>query len=162
MAKRKVRCPVASTLDVVGDRWTLLVVRDLLRGNSRFSQLRASVEGITPAMLSQRLKLLEQEGLIERRLYSGHPPRANYRLTAKGHALGVVVGALASWGERYGEHDLALVDGECGHDLAVRYHCPECDRPSPRSRARIVAKDGDRQGPAEADLAGPASRTGRA
>ena len=135
---RKVRCPVATSLDLVGDRWTLQVVRDLLRGHTRFNDLRDSVEGIPGSVLSDRLKTLEAGGVVVRRFYSDHPPRAEYLLTAKGHALGVVVGALASWGERYGEHDLALVDKECGHGLNVVYHCPTCDRSSPRSRVRIV------------------------
>ncbi|MEO8538721.1 MAG: helix-turn-helix domain-containing protein, partial [bacterium] len=64
--QRSVRCPVANTLDLVGDRWTLLVVRDLLRGKSRFSELRESVEGIPPAILSSRLKLLETNGVVVR------------------------------------------------------------------------------------------------
>lgn len=138
MTRRAVRCPVAATLDVVGDRWTLLVVRDLLRGRTRFSQLRKSVEGVTTSMLSDRLKALEGEGLVERSFYSDHPPRAEYLLTAKGHALGVVVGALSAWGERYTEHDLSLVDKECGHEVSLVYHCPTCRREAPRSRVRIV------------------------
>lgn len=135
---RRVRCPVATSLDLVGDRWTLQVVRDLLRGHTRFNDLRDSVEGIPGSVLSDRLKTLEAGGVVVRRFYSDHPPRAEYLLTAKGHALGVVVGALASWGERYGEHDLTLVDKECGHGLNVVYHCPTCDRSSPRSRVRMV------------------------
>ena len=98
MTSRSVRCPVASTLDLVGDRWTLLIVRDLLKGDARFTDLRRSVEGITSSVLSARLKVLESEELVERRFYTDHPPRAEYLLTAKGHSLGVVVGALASWG----------------------------------------------------------------
>jgi DNA-binding HxlR family transcriptional regulator len=135
---RKIRCPVAATLDVVGDRWTLLIVRDLLRGFTRFSQFRRSVEGVTTSLLSDRLKLLEREGVIERRFYSDHPPRAEYLLTAKGHALGMVVGALASWGEEWLDHDLALVDNDCGHGVRLMYHCPTCGRGAPRSRVRIV------------------------
>lgn len=135
---RKVRCPVANTLDLVGDRWTLQVVRELLRGHSRFNDLRESVEGIPGSVLSNRLKILEESGVVVRRFYSHHPPRAEYLLTAKGHALGVVVGALATWGERYGEHDLSLVDNECGHGLRVQYHCPTCDRSAPGSRVRMV------------------------
>ncbi|MBE7519333.1 MAG: helix-turn-helix transcriptional regulator [Thermoflexaceae bacterium] len=138
MSRRTVRCPVAATLDVVGDRWTLLIIRDILRGHSRYSQLRRSVEGVTTSLLSDRLKLLEREGILERSFYSQHPPRAEYLLTAKGHALGMVVGALASWGERYTEHDLTLVDKECGHGLSLVYHCDTCGRASPRSRVRIV------------------------
>ncbi|OAI39382.1 hypothetical protein AYO38_07785 [bacterium SCGC AG-212-C10] len=135
---RKVRCPVAYSLDIVGDRWTLQIIRDLLRGHTRFSDLRNTVEGIPGSVLSERLRLLEREGILERRQYSDHPPRAEYLLTAKGHSLGVVVGALSSWGERYAEHDLSLVDNECGHGVSVVYHCETCGRAAPRSRIRIV------------------------
>lgn len=135
---RKVRCPVASSLDLVGDRWTLQVVRDLLRGHTRFNDLRETTEGIPASVLSDRLKTLEEAGVVTRRFYSDHPPRAEYLLTAKGHALGVVVGALATWGEQYGKHDITLVDKECGHGLNMVYHCPTCNRSSPRSRVRMV------------------------
>lgn len=138
MTRRTVRCPVAATLDVVGDRWSLLIVRDLLRGRNRYSQLRRSVEGITSSMLSDRLKTLEDQGMVERQFYSDRPPRAEYVLTAKGHALGVVVGALSAWGEQYTDHDLVLVDNECGHGVSVVYHCATCGREAPRSRIRIV------------------------
>jgi DNA-binding HxlR family transcriptional regulator len=135
---RSVKCPVASSLDLVGDRWTLLVVRDLLRGKTRFSDLRESIEGIPPAVLSGRLKTLEAAGVLVRRLYQDHPPRYAYRLTSKGHALGVVVGALANFGEQFAESDLTLVDDECGHGIRVVYHCPTCARRAPRSRVRMV------------------------
>jgi len=135
---RKVRCPVAISLDLVGDRWTLLVIRDLLRGHSRFNDLRETVEGVPASVLSDRLKMLEAAGVVTRRFYTDHPPRAEYVLTPKGHGLGVVVGALASWGEQHAEHDLTLVDRECGHGLQVVYHCPTCERRSPRSRVRMV------------------------
>src|SRR3712207_7079876 len=69
-------CPVAKSLDVLGERWTLLVVRDLLRGRHRFHELAASLPGIAPNVLSDRLKLLEEHGLVERRFYSDHPPRS--------------------------------------------------------------------------------------
>lgn len=137
-ASPAVRCPVASTLGIVGDRWTLQVVRDLLRGKRRFSELAESVEGIPPAVLTLRLRRLEAHGIVTRRTYHDRPPRTEYVLTQKGHGLGVVVGALSSWGERYLEHDLALVDEECGHGITVVYHCPVCARRSPRSRVRIV------------------------
>jgi DNA-binding HxlR family transcriptional regulator len=89
------RCPVAKTLELVGDRWTLLVVRDLLRGTRRFQDLQAGLPGLAPNILSDRLKLMEEHGLVERRFYSDHPPRAEYALTAKGQELGMVIGALA-------------------------------------------------------------------
>jgi DNA-binding HxlR family transcriptional regulator len=135
---RTIRCPVASSLDIVGDRWTLLIIRDLLRGKTRFADFRQSVEGIPPSVLSARLKLLEEQGIVRRRLYSDHPPRAEYLLTPKGHGLGVVVGALANWGEKYAESDLSLVDGVCGHGLDVVYHCPTCGTDSPRRQVRLA------------------------
>ncbi len=94
-------CPVARALDVVGERWTLLILRDLLTaGPRRFQDLLESLNGIAPTTLSARLKSLEDDGVVERRFYSDHPPRAEYILTAKGEKLGPVVGALREWGRR--------------------------------------------------------------
>ena len=94
-------CPVAKTLELVGDRWTLLAVRDLLPGTKRFQDLLTSLPGIAPNILSARLKLMEEHGLVTRRFYSDHPPRAEYGLTERGKELRMVVGALASWGSRH-------------------------------------------------------------
>ena len=69
-------CPVAKTLELIGDRWTLLIVRDLLPGTRRFQDLLSSLSGIAPNILSDRLKLMEEHALVSRRLYSEHPPRA--------------------------------------------------------------------------------------
>ena len=119
-------CPVAKTLELVGDRWTLLIVRDLLRGTRRFQDLLASLAGIAPNILSDRLKLMEQHALVSRRLYSEHPPRAEYDLTAKGKELAVVVGALAAWGSRHVEKRASLVHAACGHQVKLGYFCPDC------------------------------------
>ena len=91
-------CPVARTLDLVGDRWSLLVIRDLLVGKKRYGDLLASDEHIPTNILAERLKRLEQAGLLERVPYSQHPPRFEYRLTAEGRGLGRAVDALATWG----------------------------------------------------------------
>jgi len=92
-------CPVAATLDVIGDRWTILILRDLVLGQSgKFNDLLESLRGISPNLLAQRLKRLEREGILERFFYSDHPPRAEYRFTEKGKELGSVVRALATWG----------------------------------------------------------------
>jgi DNA-binding HxlR family transcriptional regulator len=122
----KQACPVAKTLEVIGDRWTLLVVRDLLRGTQRFQDLLGSLPGIAPNILSARLKLMEDHGLIRRRLYSDHPPRAEYELTERGRELGMVVGALAAWGSRHVHRQTQLVHTGCGHPVAVGYYCPDC------------------------------------
>ena len=88
-------CPVAHTLDIVGERWTFLVLRDLLReGPRKFQDLETSLTGIGPNTLSARLKRLEEAGIVERRFYEQHPPRAEYVLTEKGRGLGPVLLAL--------------------------------------------------------------------
>lgn len=115
------RCPVAKTLEIVGDRWTLLIVRDLLGGTRRFQDLQTGLPGLAPNILSDRLKLMEEHGLLARRLYSDHPPRAEYALTAKGHELGVVIGALAAWGGRHAYTRARLVDADSGQEVRLGY-----------------------------------------
>jgi DNA-binding HxlR family transcriptional regulator len=97
-ATRRSTCPVACALDVVGDRWTLLVIRDLLHGKKRFSEFLASSEHIPTNLLTDRLKRLEQEGLIGSVPYSEHPRRVEYHLTDQGRELARAVHALATWG----------------------------------------------------------------
>jgi len=95
-------CPIARALDVVGDKWSLLILRDLFRmGPLRFQGLAEALPGIAPNTLSARLKLLETQGVIEARLYETHPPRYEYLLTDKGRALAPVLKALYQWGESY-------------------------------------------------------------
>ena len=121
-------CPVAKALELVGDRWTLLMVRDLLNeGARRFQDFQQSLSGIAPAILSDRLKLMEEHGLVTRRFYSDHPPRAEYVLTDKGKELGLVIGALAAWGSQHVYPDAALVHADCGHPVRVGYYCSHCD-----------------------------------
>ena len=94
-------CPVARTLDLIGARWTILVLRDLLlHGPRRFQDFQESLTGVAPNTLSARLKAMEEQGLITRHLYSEHPPRLEYRLTEKGKSLGPIVKALRNWGRR--------------------------------------------------------------
>jgi DNA-binding HxlR family transcriptional regulator len=95
-------CPVARTLDIIGERWTILMLRDLLlQGPRRFQDFQESLAGVAPNTLSARLKTLESQGLIARRLYSEHPPRLEYYLTEKGKSLGPVLKALREWGQRH-------------------------------------------------------------
>jgi DNA-binding HxlR family transcriptional regulator len=95
-------CPVARALDVVGEKWSLLILRDLFRkGPLRFQEFEDGLPGVAPNTLSSRLKRLENQGVIGTRLYENHPPRYEYFLTDKGKALGPVLKALYSWGERY-------------------------------------------------------------
>lgn len=95
------RCPVARTLNALGDGWSILILRDLFRNKScRFQEFQQSLEGIVPSTLSQRLKRLEADKLIEREIYSEHPIRVVYHLTEKGKTLGFVLLALKEWGEK--------------------------------------------------------------
>ncbi len=121
-------CPVAKSLEVIGDRWTLLVVRDLLSGPRRFQDFLGTLPGIAPNILSARLKLMEEHGLIVREFYSDHPPRAQYVLSEKGRELGMVVGALAAWGGRHVHKEAQLVHAGCGHPVSVGYYCPDCGK----------------------------------
>ena len=98
---RQKSCPVARTLDVVGERWTILILRDLfLKGPRRFQDFQESLAGVAPNTLSARLKDLEAAGFIERKVYSEHPPRLEYRLTERGKSFGPVMRALREWGLR--------------------------------------------------------------
>ena len=94
-------CPVARTLDVVGERWTILVLRELSWGRKRFSELLEALSGISTNLLSDRLKRLEESGMVERVFYSDHPPRAQYRLTEKGRAFVPVLVAMRNYGEAW-------------------------------------------------------------
>ena len=100
--KTVVDCPVARTASVIGSSWTCLVLRDLLlHGARRFQDFQDSLDGIAPTTLSERLRVLEQNGVVERRFYSMNPPRAEYVLTAKGRELGPIVNAMRTWGRKY-------------------------------------------------------------
>ena len=98
---RRSTCPVACALDFAGDRWTLLIVRDLLRGRDTYGALAASDEGIPTNILAERLRRMEAGGLISAEPYQERPVRYRYALTDKGRALGAVLAALARWGKKH-------------------------------------------------------------
>jgi DNA-binding HxlR family transcriptional regulator len=91
-------CPVARTLDLIGDRWTLLIIRDMFLGKSRFNEFRLSQPAPPPKLLSDRLQRLEEDGLVERVIYSERPLRAEYRLTERGRTLHAILREIAAWG----------------------------------------------------------------
>lgn len=95
-------CPVARTLDLIGERWTALLLRDLLlHGPRRFQDFQNSLGGVAPNTLSARLKAMEDDGLVERVLYSDRPPRLEYVLTERGRSLGPVIRAMREWGLKH-------------------------------------------------------------
>jgi DNA-binding HxlR family transcriptional regulator len=92
------RCPIASTLDLVGDRWTILIIRDLFFGASRYSDFARSPEGIPTNILASRLRMMESQALVAKIAYQTKPKRFAYQLTDKGKALLPVMRALKNWG----------------------------------------------------------------
>jgi DNA-binding HxlR family transcriptional regulator len=94
-------CPVCRTADVVCGKWTLLLVRDLAEGRSRFCELERSLQGISPRTLSLRLRALEDEGIVERRTFPEVPPRVEYQLTEKGLALLPIIESMREYGTRW-------------------------------------------------------------
>ena len=95
------QCPVCRTAEVVCGKWTLLVIRDLAEGSSRFCELERSLEGISPRTLSLRLRALEEEGIVERHTFPEVPPRVEYALTQKGEALVPLVEDMRRYGTRW-------------------------------------------------------------
>ncbi len=125
--KYNLPCNIAGTLDLIGDRWTLLIIRELLSGTTKFTEIKQSLEGIASNILSDRLQALEEADIIASRLYSKHPPRFEYELTEKGKELRHVLNALAIWGNRHLENKYARVVHEaCGTEVEIAYHCPHC------------------------------------
>ena len=94
-------CPVCATAEVVCGKWTLLLVRDLAEGRSRFCELERSLQGISPRTLSLRLRALEDEGIVERQTHAEVPPRVEYALTEKGRALLPLIDDMREYGRRW-------------------------------------------------------------
>jgi DNA-binding HxlR family transcriptional regulator len=94
-------CPVCATADIVCGKWTILVIRDLAAGHTRFCELERSLEGISPRTLSLRLRALEEEGMVERQTFPEVPPRVEYSLTAKGRALLPLIEDMRSFGREW-------------------------------------------------------------
>ncbi|MDR1649375.1 MAG: helix-turn-helix transcriptional regulator [Synergistaceae bacterium] len=94
-------CPVETTLTLMGDRWKILIVRDLLTGTKRFGELRKSLTGISQKVLTQHLRIMEEHGLVNRKVFAEVPPRVEYSLTELGESLKSVHDAMWKWGEEY-------------------------------------------------------------
>jgi len=101
VSDRNANCPVCRTAEIVCSKWTMLVIRDLAEGRSRFCELERSLEGISPRTLSLRLRVLEEEGIVERRTFPEVPPRVEYALTDKGRALAPLIADMRRYGMRW-------------------------------------------------------------
>jgi DNA-binding HxlR family transcriptional regulator len=122
-------CPIAGALGVLGERWTLLTIRELNYGVHRFDAIARNT-GATRDLLAARLRKLEAAGVIEKRQYSEHPVRFEYHLTAAGEELQPVLLSLAQWGQKWVEDATAdTLIHVCGHEPAAKYVCSHCGEP---------------------------------
>ena len=94
-------CPVETTLLMIGDKWVVMILRDLMQGPRRFGELEGSLAGISRKVLSNKLKAMESNGLVERREFEGNPPKVEYRLTDLGWSLSPIMDAMWDWGSEY-------------------------------------------------------------
>ena len=137
-------CSIGQSLDVVGEWWSLLIIRDAFLGVTRFDDFQESL-GIARNVLNQRLSYLVEEGVLERVAYSEHPPRFDYVLTDQGRDLWPVVVALRQWGDRWRAPNgppLQLVHRECGHVAELVPVCSHCAAPVGSTDVTAVAGPG--------------------
>jgi DNA-binding HxlR family transcriptional regulator len=139
-------CPLAGALDLVGDAWSMLILRDLMIGLRRFDDLQTSLD-IATDTLAARLKSLEAQGLIIRRAYQHKPLRYDYVLTPKGASLGVPMIALTQWGERWGLSGVAdpvmgFQDRDSGRPVMITAVDPETGQSVPADHVRVVLGPG--------------------
>ena len=124
-------CPAMASADILGDKWTLLLLREMFLGNRKFDEFLRHT-GASAALLSQRLKKLEAEGVIRREAYSERPIRHDYRLTAMGRELWPAVIALKQWGDKWlgdGPAPVEIVHKSCGHVTEPQMTCSDCGEP---------------------------------
>jgi DNA-binding HxlR family transcriptional regulator len=129
-------CSVARTLEVVGEKWALLAIREVFLGSRRFEEMVVNI-GAPRDTLAARLRTLVAHGILERRRYSDHPPRDEYILTPAGRDLYPVILSLMQWGDRHRPLESGppmVLDHDCGHRLEHRWDCVHCGR-------EIVARD---------------------
>ncbi len=123
-------CSIADALSVLGERWTFLAIREMVYGAHRFEQI-AGFTGATRDILAERLRKLEEHGVVERRQYSARPPRFEYHLTESGQQLLPVLMALATWGHNWASGPVVPRGflHECGNPLQIDYSCHACGLP---------------------------------
>ena len=144
-----VACSIARTVDLVGEWWTPLILRDLFSGVRRFEDLRRDLS-IASNVLTARLERLAEHGVIERRLYQETPPRFEYVLTEKGRDLYPILATMMAWGDRWLAGDAGppalLIHEDCGKVTTATVVCSECGGPLTRDRLHVAPGPGGRPG----------------
>ena len=120
---------LSDALQVVGDRWALLIIAALLDGPRRFGDLQGGLPGIASNVLAQRLRHLEAHGVVVSQPYSERPPRFVYELTSSGRGLSGAVRSLADWGAGQGDGSRLPRHAACGSEVEATWYCPTCERP---------------------------------
>lgn len=141
---KDMNCSVAQCLEVIGDWWTPLIVRDLLFGVGRFDEIQERL-GISRNVLTQRLELLVENGVVERQPYQDNPPRFDYVLTGKGRDLWFVIQAMKQWGDTWAAPDgppIELLHTTCDHVATVVPSCSHCGERLSVRDVRAVAGPG--------------------
>ena len=119
-------CNIAQTLNIIGDKWTLLIVHEIMLGDKSYNELLSKLTGIASNLLSGRLKSLEEDGIIKGELYQKHPPRYKSTLTEKGRDLEDVFNSIILWGSKHLDKCYKnLVDKKTGHKVEIKYYLPE-------------------------------------
>jgi len=142
-------CSVAAALNLVGEKWALLAVREIAYGNKRFDAIARNT-GAPRDRLAARLRALEAAGVVARRQYSDHPPRYEYELTPAGRELSPVLQTLRAWGDKWAVDAPPVAFGHtCGHDLDPVLVCRHCGEEVHREEleVRVLASGWNRQGP---------------
>lgn len=133
-------CNIAQTLNLIGDKWTLLILHQLMIGHRTYKEMQERLEGIPSNLLSERLKCLEADGLITAELYQNHPPRNQYLLTESGLDLGDIFNSLIIWGDKHLSVCYKQINHtECGHKIEHQYYCPQCQRVVEKEELSVCA-----------------------
>ena len=146
-------CSMAAALEIIGERWTILIVRDIFLGVRRFDDLQRSL-GVARNILQTRLERLVEQGIVVKKAYQQHPVRYEYRLTTKGADLWPVLMALLQWGDRYaidGERPVIVEHKGCGGELDDRRRCLRCGVDVSVTEA-LAVRTGAQRRPAEAPV----------
>ncbi len=133
-------CSVARAIEIFGDAWMLMILRETFLGNRRFDDLQRQT-GASPHSLSQRLKRLERIGVLRRESYSEHPPRHEYRLTAMGRDIWPVIVSMKAWGDKWlgeGPPSIEIRHKGCDHVVMPEMACPACHAPMTAQDAQAI------------------------